>query len=218
MLPDGHISFLRSLTSWTISSCIVCNKETRYWCLKNDSVSLKQQLTHGPEIAYFPRNESAMNQCLLWRSAEGVKKRRMTWKTVGRSVDVLLDTVRPAGPDIRFLPLLWTGTIVGRWAGSHARLSISSALLRKLMRSQFFLLAKLTYCDGKESDWHKVHLQIYWRKCNNKPKQTVRGISKVTEHISSFTNEKIFIRRVELNNTAESSRIYRALHMHVSSL
>lgn len=48
---------------WLVNNQLfsVFNKETRYCCLKNDSVSLKQQLTHGPKIAYFPRNELAMN-------------------------------------------------------------------------------------------------------------------------------------------------------------
>lgn len=97
--------------------------------------SLWNNNSHVPKIAYFPRNELAMNLCFLWRCAEGAKRRRITWKTVGRSADVPLDTARPAGPDIVFLPLLWTGTILGRRVGKHARLSRSSALLRKFTKS-----------------------------------------------------------------------------------
>lgn len=102
----------------------------------------KQQLTNDPEIAYFPRNKLAVNLRSLWRCAEGAKRRRITPKTVGRSADVLLNTVRPAGPDIMFLPLLQTGTILGR-AGKHARLSRFSALIpsaKKILHVLSFII------------------------------------------------------------------------------
>lgn len=65
--------------------------------------SLSNNNSHVPKIAYFPRNELAMNLRFLWRCAEEEEDNmKNSWPQCGRPTD----TTRPAGPDIVFLPLL----------------------------------------------------------------------------------------------------------------
>lgn len=118
-------------TRWTISLPFVFNKD-------QDCI-YKEVLVRFPKIAYFPRNKLAVILCLLWRCAEGAKKRRKTRQTVGCVTDVLLDSARPAGPDVMVLPLLWTGTILGQRAG-NTRLSRSSAFQRRFIKTKVYVL------------------------------------------------------------------------------